>query len=79
LLYCKQIKIAPSIFYYIVKPKISNANCLDETTILVDTILYLYLYYLVNGLVHLPNLHINGEGKTRPHPTPLSCLLQIID
>jgi len=33
-------------------------NCLDETTILVDTILYLSLYYLVNDLVHLPNLHI---------------------
>jgi len=29
-------------------------NCLDETTIHVDTILYLSLYYLVNNLVHLP-------------------------
>jgi len=28
---------------------------LDETTIHVDTILYLSLYYLVNDLVHLPN------------------------
>jgi len=30
---------------------ISNANCLDETAILVDTILYLSLYYLVNDLL----------------------------
>jgi len=29
-------------------------NCLDETTIPIDTILYLSLYYLV----HLPNPHI---------------------
>jgi len=28
---------------------------LDETTIHVDTILYLSLYYLVNNLVHLSN------------------------
>jgi len=28
---------------------------LDETTISIDTILYLSLYYLVNDLVHLPN------------------------
>jgi len=59
LLCCKQIKIATSIFYYTVKPIISNVNCLDETTIHVDMILYLSLYYLVNDLVHLPNLHIN--------------------
>jgi len=39
--------------------KISNTICLDETTIHVDTILYLSLYYLVNDLVHLPNLIIN--------------------
>jgi len=47
--------------FYIVKlTKISNASCLDRTTILVvvDTILYLSLYYLVNNLVHLPNPHI---------------------
>jgi len=31
---------------------------LDETTILVDMILYLSLYYLVNDLIHLPNPHI---------------------
>jgi len=30
-------------------------NCLDETTIHVDTILYLSLYILVNHLTHLPN------------------------
>jgi len=30
-------------------------NCLDETTIPVDMILYLSLYYLVNDLVHFPN------------------------
>jgi len=28
---------------------------LDETTIIVNTLLYLSLYYLVNDLVHLPN------------------------
>jgi len=28
-------------------------NCLVETTIHVDTILYLSIYYLVNGLVDL--------------------------
>jgi len=33
--------------------KISNEYCLDETTISVDTILYLSIYYLVNDLVHL--------------------------
>jgi len=38
--------------------KIINASCLDETTIHVDTILYLSLYYLVNDLVHFPNLTI---------------------
>ena len=38
--------------------KISNANCLDETTIIVDTILYLSFYNLVNDLVHLPYLTI---------------------
>jgi hypothetical protein len=40
--------------------KISNASCLDETIILVDMILCLSLYYLVNDLVHLSNLTING-------------------
>jgi len=38
--------------------KISYANCLDEKTILVDMILYLSLYYIVNDLVHLPNPYI---------------------
>jgi len=28
---------------------------LDKTTIHVDTILYLSLYYLVNDFIHLPN------------------------
>ena len=28
---------------------------MDETTIIVNTLLYLSLYYLVNDLVHLPN------------------------
>ena len=40
-------------FYIVKRTKISNANCLDERTIPVDTILYLSLYYLVNDLVHL--------------------------
>jgi hypothetical protein len=31
---------------------------MDKTTIHVDMILYLSLYYLVNDLVHLPNLTI---------------------
>jgi len=44
------------------KLKISNANCLNEMTILVDTILYLSLYYLVNDLVHLPDLPITCHG-----------------
>ena len=34
--------------------KISNENCLDERTILMDLILYLSFYYLVKRLVHLP-------------------------
>jgi hypothetical protein len=38
------------------KNQLCNANCLDETTIHVDTILNLSLYYLVNDLIHLPNL-----------------------
>jgi len=42
-------------FYFIVFcSKISNVNCLVETEIHVDTILYLSLYYLVNDLIHLP-------------------------
>jgi len=43
--------------------KISNASCLEETTIHVDTILYLSLYYLVNDLVHLPNPSIKGRMR----------------
>jgi len=41
--------------------KISDANCLDETTILVDTILYLSLYYLVKGFGKFPDPHIKVE------------------
>jgi len=37
---------------------------LDETTIHVDTILYLSLYYLVNDLVHLPNQTTKERSKT---------------
>jgi len=33
---------------------------LDETTIHVDMILYLSLYYLVNDFVHLCNPHIKN-------------------
>jgi len=36
--------------------KISNVNCSGETTIPVDMIIYLSLYYLVDDLVHLPYL-----------------------
>jgi len=35
---------------------------LDKTTIYVDKILYLSLYYLVNDLVHLPNPTIRSEN-----------------
>jgi len=49
------------IFYLYRKKKKRNANCLDKTTIHVDMILYLSLYYLVNDLVHLPNSHINKQ------------------
>jgi len=38
-------------------------NCLDETTIHVDMILYLSLYYLVNDLVHLSNLLIRNYNE----------------
>jgi len=38
--------------------KISNASSLDETTIIVDMILHLSLYYFVKDLVHLSNLTI---------------------
>jgi len=56
----KNCNFLTRIFYYIVNLKISNANCLDEMAIHVDTILHLSLYYLVNNLVHLPNsIHIN--------------------
>ena len=39
------------LFYF---SQIINADCMIGTTINVDTILYLLLYYLVNDLVHLP-------------------------
>jgi len=42
--------------------KISNASCLDETTISMDMILYLSLYYLVYDLVCLPNPTANCLG-----------------
>jgi len=45
--------------------KISSVNCLDETTIPVDMILYLSLYYLVNDLVQLPNPTIRTKGVWR--------------
>ena len=45
-------------------------NCLDETKILVDSIRYLSLYYLVNELVQLPNPHINAINETQQnHPS----------
>ncbi|AES78293.1 hypothetical protein MTR_7g026940 [Medicago truncatula] len=68
LFYCKQMKIAnpnPFIFYIVKLTKISNANCLDETTIHVDMILYLSLYYLVNDLVHFPYPTIRNVGLLR--------------
>jgi len=48
--------------------KINNTNYLDETTIPMDLILYLSLYYLVNDLVHLPNLTITNQVEMWPHP-----------
>jgi len=48
-------------------------NCLDETTIHVNMILYLSLYYFVNELVHLPNSIINKQvpqdSQTDTHNT----------
>ena len=46
----------PYLLLYLSTYKISNTDCLDETTIPVDMIRYLSLYYLINDLVHLPNL-----------------------
>jgi len=61
--------------------KISKENCLDETIIHVDTILYLSLYYLVNDLVHLPNPHIkylNIEvNKNKPPDVIESTILSL--
>jgi len=50
----KNCKLSNPYLLYRQLTKISNASCLDETTILVDTILYLSLNYLVKDLVHLP-------------------------
>jgi hypothetical protein len=57
LLCCKNIKLQnskPLSFIYFYCSQISNENCLVETTIFMDMMLYLSLYYLVNDLVHLP-------------------------
>jgi len=43
-------------FIIVSSNKISNANCLDEAKIHVDTLLYLhFINYLLNDLVNLPN------------------------
>jgi len=58
--------------------KLSNENCLDETTIYVDTILYLSLYCLVNDLVHLPNLYITNMDHSLPGMVWFSLLPQAL-
>jgi len=53
-------------------------NCLDETTIHVDTILYLSLYYLVNDLVHFPNPTINHhKNKSEPQILEVTLFLNL--
>jgi len=70
---CKQIKIATYLLYRQLT-KIRNAIFLDETTIPMNTILYLSLYYLVNDLIHFPyptitlsSIHAkNSNWKPKP-------------
>ena len=63
--------------------KISNANYFDETTIHVDTILYLSLYYLVNDLLHLRNptinvscifVHAKHDSPLQEKPPTMMCI-----
>jgi hypothetical protein len=53
-------------------------SCLDKTTITVDTILYLSLYYLVKNFLQLPNPTIScllSALVLRHCPDEIGCLL----